>query len=46
MYRTTKLKVESALPVPVHVDGERFAAGDNTYEIEVLPNALTVIGNF
>jgi len=46
MYRTAKITIKSAHPVPVHVDGEQFSSPDNVYEIEVLPKALTVIGNF
>lgn len=44
--RTAKLIVESKGPLPVHVDGEVFAAEGNTLEIEVVPRALTVIGSF
>jgi len=44
--RTAKLTVESQRPLPVHVDGEIFAADGNTLAIEVVPRALTVIGNF
>jgi YegS/Rv2252/BmrU family lipid kinase len=43
--RTSKLTVRSAVPIPVHVDGEIFTSQDNTYEIEVVPGALMVIGN-
>lgn len=46
MHRATKLRVESAGPVPVHVDGEIFTEHDHAFEIEVVPKALTVIGNF
>lgn len=46
LYRTMKVRVASAQPIPVHVDGERYSAKDNTYEMEVLPKTLTVIGNF
>lgn len=44
--RTAKLSVRSDLPVPVHVDGERFDGDGKSLEIEVIPRALTVIGNF
>jgi YegS/Rv2252/BmrU family lipid kinase len=44
--RTAKLTVESQRPLPVHVDGELFTADGNTLAIEVVPRALTVIGNF
>ena len=43
--RTLKITVRSAVPVPVHVDGEIFTSQDNTYEIEVVPRALMVIEN-
>ncbi|HAS54910.1 MAG TPA: hypothetical protein DCS42_12720 [Nitrospiraceae bacterium] len=43
--RAPKLTVEAERPVPVHVDGEMFGEGTR-YEIEVVPNALTVIGDF
>ncbi len=44
--RTQKLTIESAHPLPLHVDGEIYALEGNTCEISVAPNALTVIGNF
>jgi YegS/Rv2252/BmrU family lipid kinase len=44
--RTSRLIVESAQPVPVHVDGEIFDDKGNRFEIEVVPRALTVIGGF
>ncbi len=46
MHTTRRLRVESTDPVPVHVDGEIFAEHDHVFEIEVVPKALTVIGNF
>lgn len=46
MTRVTKLRVESAAPVPVHVDGEIYRGDTSRLDIEVIPNALTVIGNF
>jgi diacylglycerol kinase family enzyme len=45
MKKTTKSKVESATPVPVHVDGEIYRGDTTTLEIEIVPKALTVIGN-
>jgi YegS/Rv2252/BmrU family lipid kinase len=46
MKRVTKLRVESAAPVPVHVDGEIYRGDTSRLDIEVIPNALTVIGNY
>jgi diacylglycerol kinase (ATP) len=43
--RTKQLTVESARPIPVHVDGEIFSGDGNVLDIEVVPHALTVIGN-
>lgn len=44
--RAEKLTVESAHPLPLHVDGEIYALEGNTCEISVVPKALTIIGNF
>jgi diacylglycerol kinase (ATP) len=44
--RAEKLTVESFHPLPLHVDGEIYALEGNTCEISVVPNALTIIGNF
>ncbi len=46
MHTATRLRVESSAPVPVHVDGEIFSEHNNDFEIEAVPQALTVIGNF
>jgi diacylglycerol kinase (ATP) len=46
MTRATKLRVESRLPVPVHVDGEIYRGNTSRLDIEILPRALTVIGTF
>ena len=46
MKRVTKLRIESTEPVPVHVDGEVYRGDTSRLDIEVIPNALTVIGNF
>ena len=46
MKRMTKLRIESTEPVPVHVDGEVYRGDTSRLDIEVIPNALTVIGNF
>ena len=46
MTRVTSLRVESAVPVPVHVDGEVYRGDTSRLDIEVIPNALTVIGNY
>jgi diacylglycerol kinase (ATP) len=43
---TEKLTIESAVPVPVHVDGEIYEGSATTFEIEVVPEALRVIENF
>lgn len=44
--RTARLEVESARPVPIHVDGEIFDADGERIEIEAVRGALTVIGNW
>jgi diacylglycerol kinase (ATP) len=46
LYRTTRLTVEASGPAPVHVDGEIYPDAETRFEIEVVPKALTVIGNF
>jgi diacylglycerol kinase (ATP) len=46
MRQVTKLRVESTLPVPVHVDGEVYRGDTSRLDIEVIPDALTVIGKF
>jgi len=46
MTRTTTLRVESAVPVPVHVDGEVYRGDTSRLDIEIIPKALTVIGKF
>lgn len=46
MHTAKKITVESAGPAPVHVDGEIYAGSSDRFEIEVVPKALTVIGNF
>jgi YegS/Rv2252/BmrU family lipid kinase len=46
MKRVTHLRVESAAPVPVHVDGEVYRGDTSRMDIEVIPKALTVIGNY
>lgn len=46
LLKTEKLVVEAAGPVPIHVDGEIFGNGETRFEIEVVPKALRVIGNF
>jgi YegS/Rv2252/BmrU family lipid kinase len=40
------IRVTSDIPVPVHVDGEMYREDTRVLEIEVIPGALTVIGNF
>ncbi len=46
LLRTQKMVVEADGPVPVHADGEIYGETMTRFEIEVVPNALTVIGNF
>lgn len=46
MYTATRITVESEATVPVHVDGEIYRGSSNRFEIEVVPRALNVIGNF
>lgn len=44
--RAPRLTITSPHPLPLHVDGEIYALEGNTCEIAVVPNALTIIGNF
>ncbi len=46
LLRAERLTVEASGPVPVHVDGEIYDETETRFEIEVVPKALTVIGNF
>lgn len=46
MTRVTKLRVESAVQVPVHVDGEVYRGNTTRLDIEIIPKALKVIGKF
>jgi diacylglycerol kinase (ATP) len=46
LHRTDRLVVETDVPVPVHLDGEIYSGNGNRLEIEIVPRALTVIGNF
>ncbi len=46
LWRTQKLVIECSGPVPIHVDGEMFDDSPGRFEIEVVPKALTVIGNW
>jgi len=46
MRQVRRLRVESSLPVPVHVDGEIYRGDTSRLDIEIIPNALVVIGNF
>ncbi|MHB8843817.1 MAG: diacylglycerol/lipid kinase family protein [Nitrospirota bacterium] len=46
MQRVTKIRVQSTVPVPVHVDGEIYRGDTSRLDIEILPSALAVIGNF
>ncbi len=46
MHTSKKIIVESSGRVPVHMDGELFEENTTRYELEVVPKALKVIGNF
>ncbi len=46
MKKTARLTVESSSPAPAHVDGEVYTENNTSFAIEIIPNALTVIGNF
>ncbi len=46
LWRTQKLVIESSGPVPIHVDGEIYDDRTGRFEIEVVPKALTVMGNW
>lgn len=46
MTTAKRIRVESNGTVPVHVDGEIYRGDTSVMEIEVVPKALTVIGNF
>lgn len=46
LLRTEKLVIEASGPVPIHVDGEIYGTSETRFEIEVVPKALAVIGNF
>lgn len=46
LMRTAKLSVSSIHPIPVHVDGEIFPGDGKILEIEIVPRALTMIGNY
>jgi diacylglycerol kinase (ATP) len=46
LHRTDRLVVETNGPVPVHLDGEIYPGDENRFEIEIIPRALRVIGNF
>ncbi len=43
MMRFGSLRISSATPLPVHIDGEVYDTGRLTHEIEVVPGALRVI---
>jgi diacylglycerol kinase (ATP) len=44
--RAEQLTVESLHRLPLHIDGEMYSLEGNICEISVVPNALTIIGNF
>jgi diacylglycerol kinase (ATP) len=39
------IRVESPVPIPVHVDGEIYQGDTSVIKIEILPRALTIIGS-
>jgi len=43
MFRTRKLSISSDIPLPAHIDGEVLDPYLDSYDIEILPGALTVI---
>jgi YegS/Rv2252/BmrU family lipid kinase len=45
MMKTTRIKIESGTPVPVHVDGEIYRGDTMTLEIKIVPKALTVMAH-
>ncbi len=46
LHRTDRLIVETNSAVPVHLDGEIYSGDESRYEIEIIPRALRVIGNY
>jgi YegS/Rv2252/BmrU family lipid kinase len=46
MRQVRRLRVESSLPVPVHVDGEIYRGDTMRLDVEIIPNALAIIGYF
>ena len=46
MRKTSRLNIESPHLLPFHADGEILTPGGKTFEISIVPKALTVIGNF
>jgi diacylglycerol kinase (ATP) len=46
MTQATGLRVETSQQVPVHVDGEVYRGDTSRLDVEIIPKALTVIGNF
>lgn len=45
MHRAETVLVTSAVPVPVHIDGEIYEENTRRFELAIVPKALTVIGN-
>jgi diacylglycerol kinase (ATP) len=43
--RTAELTIASNGPVPIHVDGEIFPGNEGSYNVTMIPRALTVIEN-
>lgn len=44
--RAQKIRIKTPSPVPAHLDGEIYDGDATAFDIEILPGALTVIGNF
>ncbi len=43
MARSRRVAVQSALPLPVHADGEILSEGVTSLEVEIVPNAVGVL---
>jgi len=45
-FKTTNLRIRLDRPAYIHADGEIVDSNETEFEVEVLPSALKVIGNF
>ena len=45
-FRSSNIKISSPQPLPIHVDGEALPEPSSNLEIELLPAAQPVIGNW